>query len=122
MQIFFAASEVSFTYAKAIRNERIESFSAEGVPEMLFNLPVIVGFPRKGTNVSERDTQVDEETVVIAQYSTYFNKEINEMPICYTKNNKLGIPRAQMKVYHFTLTSYNVLRKMTFLYEYTTSF
>ena len=40
---------------------------------MLFNLPAIVGFPKKGTYVSERDIQLDEETVVIAQYSTYFD-------------------------------------------------
>ena len=49
---------------------------------MLFNLPAAVGFPKKGTNVSERDIEVDEETVIIAQYFTYF-----ERPLCYTKNN-----------------------------------
>ena len=54
---------------------------------VLFNLPGIVGFPEKGTNVSERDIQVDEETVVVAQYFTYFDKEIYELPLCYTKNN-----------------------------------
>ena len=54
---------------------------------MLFNLPVVVGFPKKGTNVSERDIEVDEETVIIAQYFTYFDKEIFERPLCYTKNN-----------------------------------
>ena len=31
--------------------------------------------------------------VVIAQCSTYFDKEIYELPIYYTKNKKLGIPR-----------------------------
>ena len=60
---------------------------------MFLNLPAIVGFPKKGANVSERNIQVDEETVVIAQYSTYFDREVYELPICYTKNNKLGIPR-----------------------------
>ena len=46
----------------------------------------------QGTNISKRDKQDDEETVVVAQYSTYFDKEIHEPPICYTKNNKLRIP------------------------------
>ena len=59
---------------------------------MLFNLPAIVAFPKKGTNISKRDKQDDEETVVIVQYSTYFDKEIHEPLICYTKNNKLRIP------------------------------
>ena len=75
------------------RNIRKTAEAPGGVPEMFLNLPAIVGFPKKGANVSERDTQVDEETVIIAQYSTYFDKEIYELPICYTKNNKLGIPR-----------------------------
>ena len=75
------------------QNIRKSAEAPRGVPELLFNLPAIVGFPKKGTNVIERDMQVDEETVVIAQYSAYFDKEIYELPICYTKNNKLGIPR-----------------------------
>ena len=37
-----------------------------GVPEMLFNVPTIVGFRKKVTNVSERDKQIAEETVSIA--------------------------------------------------------
>ena len=114
MQVFFTASEESFTYAKATRNQHIESFSAEGVPGMLFNLPVIVGFPRKGINLSERDIQVDEETVVIAQYSTYFNKEINEVPIWYTKNNKLGIPRDSNDSLSFHINILECLEKDDF--------
>ena len=74
------------------RNIRKSEEAPEGVPEMFFNLPAIVGFPKKDDNVSEKEIQFDEETVVIAQYSIYFDKEIYELPICYTKNNKLGIP------------------------------
>ena len=88
---------------------------------MLFNLPAIVGFSKKGTCVSERDIQLDEETVVIAQYSTYFDKEIYELPICYTKIINWEFRVTQTNVY-FALISQNVLSKMTFLYEYTTSF
>ena len=75
------------------QNIRKSAEAPGGVPELLFNLPAVVGFPKKCTNAIERDIQVDEETVVIAQYSIYFDKEVYELPICYTKNNKLGIPR-----------------------------
>ena len=60
---------------------------------MLFNVPATVAFPKKRTNVSDRDIQTAEETVGITQYSTYFDKEIYELPACYTKINKLTIPR-----------------------------
>ena len=60
---------------------------------MLFNVPAIAGFPKKGINVSERDKQIAEETLGIAQYLTYFDKDIHELTICYTKINKLTISR-----------------------------
>ena len=41
------------------RNIRKSEEAPEGVPEMFFNLPAIVGFPKKDDNVSERDVQVD---------------------------------------------------------------
>ena len=55
------------------RNIRKSAQAQGGVHEMLFNVPAIVGFPKKGTNVSERDIQIAKETVGIAQYSTYFD-------------------------------------------------
>ena len=45
---------------------------------MLFNVPAIVGFPKKGTSVSERDIQIAEETLGIAQYPTYFDKDFTQ--------------------------------------------
>ena len=60
-----------------------------GVSKMLFNVTAIVGFPKKGTNVRERDIQIAKETASIAQYSAYFDKEIYELPICYTKIKKI---------------------------------
>ena len=64
-----------------------------GVPEMLFHVPAIVGFPKKCTNVSERDIQIAEETLGITQYPIYFDKDIYELAICYPRINKLTIPR-----------------------------
>ena len=81
---------------------------------MLFNLPAIAGFPKKGTNVSERDIHVDKETVVIAQCSTYFDKEIYELPIYYTKNNKLGIPRDRDEGLSFYINIIECLEKDDF--------
>ena len=60
---------------------------------MLFNVPAIVGFPKNGINVSERDIQIADETLGVAQYPTYFDKDIHELTICYTRINKLTIPR-----------------------------
>ena len=96
------------------RNIRKTAEAPGGVPEMFLNLPAIVGFPKKGANVSERDTQVDEETVIIAQYSTYFDKEIYELPICYTKNNKLGIPRDPSEGLSFYINILECLEKDDF--------
>ena len=96
------------------RNIRKTAEAPGGVPEMFLNLPAIVGFPKKGANVSERDIQVDEETVVIAQYSTYFDKEIYELPICYTKNNKLGIQRDQDEGLSFYINILECLEKYDF--------
>ena len=64
----------------------------------------LFGFSKKGTCVSERDIQLDEETVVIAQYSTYFDKEIYELPICYTKIINWEFRVTQTNVY-FALIS-----------------
>ena len=96
------------------RNIRKTAEAPGGVPEMFLNLPAIVGFPKKGANVSERDTQVDEETVIIAQYSTYFDKVIYELPICYTKNNKLGIPRDPSEGLSFYINILECLEKDDF--------
>ena len=46
-------------------NIRKSAEAPGGVPEMLFNVPAIVGFPKKGANVSERDMQIAEETLGI---------------------------------------------------------
>ena len=46
-----------------------------GVSEILFNVPTVAGFPKKGTNVNIRVKQTDKETISIAQYSIYFNKK-----------------------------------------------
>ena len=81
---------------------------------MFFNLPAIVGFPKKDDNVSEKEIQFDEETVVIAQYSIYFDKEIYELPICYTKNNKLGIPRNPDEGLSFYINIFECLEKDEF--------
>ena len=75
------------------RNIRKSTKAPGGVPEILFNVPAIVGFSKEVTNVTERNIQTAEETVGIAQYSTYFDKEIYELPICYTKITKLTISR-----------------------------
>ena len=83
------------------RNIRKSAEAPGGVPEILFNVPAIVGFPKKGTNVSERDIQIAEETLGIAQYPTYFNKDIYELIICYTRINKLTIPRDSEKSLSF---------------------
>ena len=55
-----------FMRTRNCRNIRKSAEAPGGVPEMLFNVPAIVGFPKKGTNVSERDIQIAEETVGIA--------------------------------------------------------
>ena len=96
------------------RNIRKLAEAPGGVLEMLFNLPAIVGFPKKGTNVRERDIHVDKETVVIAQCSTYFDKEIYELPIYYTKNNKLGIPRDRDEGLSFYIDIIECLEKDDF--------
>ena len=51
---------------------------------MLFNVPAVVRFPKKDTNVSERDLQVAKEVLGISQYPTYFDKDIYDLTICYT--------------------------------------
>ena len=40
------------------RNIRKSAEAPGGVPEMLFNVPAVVGFPKKGINVSKRDIQI----------------------------------------------------------------
>ena len=72
-----------------------------GVPEILFNLPAIVGFSKKGANVSERDIQVDEETVVIAQYPLILIKKYMSYHVIQKITNwEFCMTRA--KVYNFT--------------------
>ena len=83
------------------RNIRKSTEAPGGVPEMLFNVPAIAGFPKKGTNFSERDIQIAEETLGIAQYPTYFDKDIYELIICYTRINKLTIARDSEEVLSF---------------------
>ena len=75
------------------RNIRKSVETPGGVPEMLFNVPAIIGFPKNGTNANERDTQIAKETLGIAQYPSYFDKDIHELTICYTRINKLATPR-----------------------------
>ena len=98
------ADSNEFMRTRNCRNIRKSAETPRGVPEMLFNLPATVGFSKKGTCVSERDIQLDEETVVIAQYSTYFDKEIYELPICYTKIINWEFRVTQTNVY-FALIS-----------------
>ena len=71
-----------------------------GVPEMLFNLPAIVSFPKKGTNISKRDKKDD--------------KEIYEPPMCYTKNNKLRIPSDPDECLSFYINILECLEKDNF--------
>ena len=81
---------------------------------MLFNVPAIVGFSKERTNVTERNIQIAEETVGIAQYSTYFDKEIYELPICYTKITKLTIPRDPDECLSFYINVLECLEKDEF--------
>ena len=71
---------------------RKSTAALEGVPQMMFNVPSIPEFPKKGANVSERDIEIAKQTVGITQYPTYFDKDIHELAIGYTKINKLIIP------------------------------
>ena len=75
------------------RNIRKSAGAPGGVPMMLFNVPAVVRFPKKGTNVCEKDLQVAEEALGIGQYPTYFDKDIYDLKICYTGMKKLTIPR-----------------------------
>ena len=52
--------------------------------------------------------------VVIAQCSTYFDKEIYELPIYYTKNNKLGITRDRDEGLSFYIDIIECLEKDDF--------
>ena len=75
------------------RNIRKSAEAPGGVPKMLVNVPAIVGFPKKGTNVSEKNIHIAEETLGIAQYLSYFDEDIHGLTICYARINKLTIPR-----------------------------
>ena len=86
------------------QNIRKSAEAPGGVPELLFNLPAIVGFPQKCTNVIERDIQVDEETVVIAQYSILIKKYMSYQYVIQKITN-WEFRVTQTKVYHFALTS-----------------
>ena len=95
--------------------------ASRGVPNILLNVPAIVGFPKYGTNITERDIQFAEETAGITQYSTFFDKEIYELPISYTKINKLTIPRDPDEGLSFYINILKYLEK-DFLYKYATRF
>ena len=63
--IQFQSELTEFIRTWNCRNIRESAEVPAGVPEMLFNVPAIVGFPKKGFNVSERDIQIPEETLLL---------------------------------------------------------
>ena len=81
---------------------------------MLFNVPAIARFPKKGTNVSERYTQIAKETLGIAQYPIYFDKDIYKLIICYTRINKLTIPRDPEEGLSFYINIFECFEKHGF--------
>ena len=50
---------------------------------MLFNVPAIAGFPKKGTNVSIRVKQTKKQSVLLNIPFILIKRDIPELTICY---------------------------------------
>ena len=83
------------------RNIRKSAEAPGRVTEILFNLPAIVGFPKKGTNVSERDIQVDQETSLLLNILLILIKKYMSNHVIQKITN-WEFRVTQTKVYHFT--------------------
>ena len=60
------------------RNVRQSSSAPGGKPEILFNLPETIGFPKQGSQVDADTSRIAEETIGNDHHPVWINKDLHE--------------------------------------------
>jgi len=75
------------------RNVRQSSRTPGGVPDILFNMPLTVGFENKGIDLNENDIKIAENLFSIQHAPMYKIKDLWELLFCYTQIHHIDLPQ-----------------------------